>query len=332
MTMIRNFTPRPKRPGELGVHSLDHFSITVPKMSVAEDFYAVFGLNLKAEGNKLDLTTFHDDHRWGVLTEGPAKKLKYISFGVYEEDMKPIRERIEAQGVRLMDPPAWFESNGTWFADPDGILIEVRIAEKSSPNEKMSFSMESVPAGARGAPYRRLTDKVQPRRMAHILLFSTDVRRAIEFYGRTLGLRLSDRSGDGIAFLHGIHGSDHHMIALARSNAPGFHHVSWDVPHINQIGLGAMQMADKGFTAGWGMGRHVLGSNYFHYVRDPWGSYSEYSSDIDYIPVDCDWDASDHPAEDSLYLWGPELPKDFIVNYEADVPATNASAEMVAAS
>ena len=69
-----------------------------------------------------------------------------------------------------------------------------------------------------------------------------------------------------------------------------------------------MQMADKGFTAGWGLGRHVLGSNYFHYVRDPWGSYAEYSSDIDYIPVDHDWKAGDHPPEDSFYVWGPAPP------------------------
>ncbi len=147
-----------------------------------------------------------------------------------------------------------------------------------------------------------------------------------------LGLRLSDRSGDGIAFLHGIHGSDHHMIALAKSSAPGFHHVSWDLSNIHEIGLGAMRMADKGYTAGWGLGRHVLGSNYFHYVRDPWGSYCEYSSDIDYIPVTCDWDAGDHPGEDSLYVWGPDVPKDFVVNYEADVPSERVAAELVAAA
>ena len=69
-----------------------------------------------------------------------------------------------------------------------------------------------------------------------------------------------------------------------------------------------MQMADKGFVAGWGLGRHVLGSNYFHYVRDPWGSYSEYSSDVDYIPVDHDWKSGDHPPEDSFYVWGPTPP------------------------
>ncbi len=332
MTMIRSFTPNPRRAGELGVHSLDHFSITVPKMSVAEEFYAAFGLDLKADGNYLGLTAFGNAHRWGVLSEGPAKKLKYISFGAYEEDMEPMRRRIESQGIRLLDPPPGLEENGFWFSDPDGILVQVRVAEKSSPNQKSDFQMESVPAGVRGAPYRRLAEPVRPRRMAHILLFSTDVRRAIDFYGRTIGLRLSDRSGDGIAFLHGIHGSDHHMIALAKSSAPGFHHVSWDLSNIHEIGLGAMRMADKGYTAGWGLGRHVLGSNYFHYVRDPWGSYCEYSSDIDYIPVTCDWDAGDHPGEDSLYVWGPDVPKDFVVNYEADVPSERVAAELVAAA
>ena len=66
--------------------------------------------------------------------------------------------------------------------------------------------------------------------------------------------------------MHGIHGSDHHLLALVKSSAPGFHHCSWDVSSINDIGLGAMRMADKGYTKGWGLGRHVLGSNYFHYV------------------------------------------------------------------
>jgi hypothetical protein len=119
-----------------------------------------------------------------------------------------------------------------------------------------------------------------------------------------------------IAFMHGIHGSDHHMIAFVKADGPGLHHLSWDVPSINQIGLGAMQMADKGYVAGWGMGRHVLGSNYFHYVRDPWGSYAEYSSDIDYIPVDHDWKSGDHPPEDSFYVWGPTPPADFAFNHE----------------
>ena len=67
---------------------------------------------------------------------------------------------------------------------------------------------------------------------------------------------------------------------------------------------------------GWGMGRHVLGSNYFRYVRDPWGSYAEYSFDIDFVEPGSNWPAADHPPEDSLYVWGPSLPADFVTNFE----------------
>jgi catechol 2,3-dioxygenase len=191
------------------------------------------------------------------------------------------------------------------------------VAEKSSPNEKSSHESISSAGGIAGAPSCSTKPVVQPRRLAHILVFTRDVPKTIKFYGEVLGLRLSDRSGDMIAFMHAIHGSDHHVIAFVKAEGPGLHHLSWDVPSINHIGLGAMQMADKGFIAGWGLGRHVLGSNYFHYVRDPWGSYSEYSSDVDYIPVDHDWKSADHPPEDSFYVWGPTPPPEFAINHEA---------------
>jgi catechol 2,3-dioxygenase-like lactoylglutathione lyase family enzyme len=171
-------------------------------------------------------------------------------------------------------------------------------------------------AGLRGAPSRSGARPVAPRRLAHALVFTADVGRAIAFYSRVLGLRLSDRSGEGVAFLHGIHGSDHHLIAFAKSDGPGLHHLSWDVGSVHEVGLGAQQMLDGGFASGWGLGRHVLGSNYFHYVRDPWGSYAEYSSDIDYIAADQDWASGDYPPEDAFYVWGPTPPADFTFNHE----------------
>jgi catechol 2,3-dioxygenase-like lactoylglutathione lyase family enzyme len=171
--------------------------------------------------------------------------------------------------------------------------------------------------GVAGAPKRSASGLVRPSRMSHILLFTSDVDRAVRFYTRVLGLGLSDRAGSDIAFLHGRHGSDHHMIAFVKSSAPGLHHTSWDVPSVHHVGLGAMSMADKGFANGWGVGRHVLGSNYFHYVRDPWGSYAEYSCDMDYIPRDMDWAPGDHDGADAFYVWGPTPPADFGVNHEA---------------
>ena len=69
-------------------------------------------------------------------------------------------------------------------------------------------------------------------------------------------------------------------------------------------------------AGGWGLGRHVLGSNYFHYVQHPWGSYAEYSCDIDFVPATQRWQAGHHAPEDSFYLWGPEPPADFTLNRE----------------
>jgi len=317
MTAIKGFIEPTRRPGELGIHSVDHFHFAVPDLAVAQNFYREFGLNVGEKGNTLTLDTFGHPHRWGSIGEGPRKKFGYISFGAFEDDIERFAARLQAMGVKRLDPPPGIDSNGLWFHDHDGVLVEIKVAAKSSPAEKSNFSAVSAPAGQRGAYYRSTMPRSYPRRLSHVLMFTRDVAKAMEFYGRVLGLRVSDHSGEDIAFMHGIHGSDHHMVAFARSDAPGHHHFSWDVGSVDEIGAGAMHMLEKGFARGWGLGRHVLGSNYFHYVRDPWGSYSEYSADIDYIPATCDWNGGDQPAEDSFYAWGPNVPEDFVHNYEA---------------
>jgi len=82
------------------------------------------------------------------------------------------------------------------------------------------------------------------------------------------------------------------------------------------VGEGSEQMRRAGFPDCWGVGRHVLGSNYFYYVRDPWGSFAEYSFDIDFVSPGADWVAGDYAPEDSFYLWGPAVPKWFVLNAE----------------
>jgi catechol 2,3-dioxygenase len=316
MTAITGRIAPTRRKDALGVHSMDSFHMSVPDLAVAETFYKDFGLDVREDGNGLSVYTFGSDHRWMSLDEGAKKKMSFQSFGVFEDDFERFRRHVEGQGIKLEDPPIGFERNGFWFRDHDGNLIEIKVAEKSSPNAKSDWATESVAANERGAFGRSAASLVRPVRLAHLLIFTTDVEAAIQFYARVLGMRLSDRVGDGIAFMHGVHGSDHHMVAFAKSDGPGLHHVSWDVPSIDNIGVGAMHLADTGHTQGWGTGRHVLGSNYFHYVRDPWGSYSEYSSDIDYVSVDHDWESDDHDGDDAFYLWGPTPPKDFTHNYE----------------
>lgn len=314
MTAIRGYVPATGTG--LGVHSLDRFVLTVPDLASAQRFYSEFGLNVEPSGSALGLKTFAHDQQWGLAIEGPRKKLHYLSFGCYADDLPCLQERAEGSGIEILDPPKGFESNGFWCRDPSGLLIEIKVAAKTSPDCKTAGTCSSSPEGIAGAPIRSKAPRVRPRRLSHVLIFTPDIGRAVDFYSNIAGLRLSDRS-DRVAFMHAIHGSDHHILAFAESPVPGLHHCSWDMNGINDIGLGAMHMAGKGYTKGWGLGRHVLGSNYFHYVQDPWGSYAEYSCDIDYIPAHKRWEAGDHEPEDSFYLWGPSPPDDFALNREA---------------
>ncbi len=74
MTQITGFIQPARRPGELGVHSVDHFCLSVPDLKPAEMFYRAFGLDVREEGNGLDLYTAGHNHRWIRVSEAPAKK------------------------------------------------------------------------------------------------------------------------------------------------------------------------------------------------------------------------------------------------------------------
>ncbi len=307
-----------RRSGEPAVHSLHRFVFSVPDLGAAVKFYTDFGLDVRRRGGRADLRTHGNAHRWGEVFQGNgAKRLEYLSFGAYPEDYDGIIARIKTLGIELTSPHALADKPGTWFADPDGTLIELVVSPKVSPAEKAAQAAEARKAGVGAAPARSAIRQVHPRRLSHVLLFSSDVPRSVKFYSDTLGLRLSDHCGENIAFMHGAHCSDHHVLAFARSDGPGLHHSSWDVASIDEVGLGMQQMMDAGHANGWGVGRHVLGSNYFNYVRDPWGSFAEYSYDIDFIGSDTEWRAQDHPPEDSFYVWGPRPPEDFVTNHES---------------
>jgi catechol 2,3-dioxygenase len=281
MTAIRGYVPAGSEPG-LGVHSLDHVVLAVPDLAPAQRFYSDLGLEVEPADGALALKTPGCEQQWGIVVEDKRKRLHHLSFGCYPDDLAYLQERAEAKGIELVDPPKGFERNGFWCRDPAGVLSEIKVAAKTSPDHKTSGTWSSTPEGVAGTPVRAKAPVVRPRRLSHVLVFTPDIDRALDFYPGILGLRLSDRS-DKVAFMHAIHGSDHHILAFAQSDGPGLHQCSWDMRGIDDIGLGAMHMAGKGYSKGWGLGRHVLGSNYFHYVQDPWGSYAEYSCDIDFV-------------------------------------------------
>jgi 2-polyprenyl-6-methoxyphenol hydroxylase-like FAD-dependent oxidoreductase len=315
-------TETSRRSGVIAVHSVHRFVYTVPDLKVARQFYEAFGLDVREIASRLDLYTFGNTHCWASLFQAPGpKKLQYIAYGIFAEDEPTFRERITRSGQGIAPHALAVHTGGLWLRDPDGIATQLVVADKCSPSKAFTPAVEAPRVPGKGVVAGRSKVKqVRPTHLSHVLRYSPDVLAMIQFNTEQLGLRLSDKSMDIVAFMHTPHGSDHHLVAYAKSHAPGLHHSSWDVSSIDDIGNGAEQMRVAGYTKHWGLGRHVLGSNYFNYVADPWGSWCEYSYGIDFVPPTHDWIAGDHHPEDSMYQWGPAFMPEFIDNLEVPMP------------
>lgn len=300
------------------VRSLLHYALEVPSQKVGQQYYQDFGFqDATGSSNAVRLRPAGLDREQILLLEGPKKRLHHLAFGASESDFEDIRRRLKAAGVPEVDPPPGGDEVGIWAVDPDGnhfnIRNEGRPIVPSDPPLSYNSPGHTTRVGKR-AIEPPLKDRVQPRRLGHVLLFTTDVARQIAFYEGILGMKLSDRVGNESAFMRCT--TDHHNLAFVKSNHKGFHHSSFEVGGIDEIALGAAHMLEKGWQPAWGLGRHCIGSNFFYYIRDPWGSYAEYFFDMDYIPEDVTWDARDWDPRYALYVWGPDVPKDFTKNKE----------------
>jgi catechol 2,3-dioxygenase-like lactoylglutathione lyase family enzyme len=305
------------RSTSLAAHSIDCVVFTVPDIEVAVKFYTAFGMDVRREANSIALFTKGHPHCWmRVIENKQPKALQFLTFGIYAEDEAAFRAKIDQLGIGC-EPHPLATRPGIWMRGPDGHPFQLVVTDKVSPNQKTPASpargLERAPAAA---PARTQVGRVYPRWLSHVLLFTPDVSGVVNFAESVLGLRLSDRSGDLVAFMHTPHGSDHHLLACVKSEGPGLHHTSWDLGSVDEVGEASEQMRNAGYADGWGVGRHVLGSNYFYYVRDPWGSFAEYSADIDFISSEQKWVAGDYAPEDSFYLWGPAVPDWFVANTE----------------
>ena len=201
--------------------------------------------------------------------------------------------------IHLMERPA------------DAELTEGPVFEVNAPGRLVRKRRSAMLPGASYAP-------AKPLRLGHILVFSPDVPTSVTFMTEALGMGLADRAQDIIAFCCARRDSDHHVVAFAKSPGVGFHHASFQVGDPDEVGRGGRALLAKSGKGDWGFGRHTIGSNFFHYIQDPWGSWFEYYSDMDHIDDYALWTPTNYEMEDSLANWGPAVPHDFVHNYEVD--------------
>lgn len=295
------------------ISGLHHYALEVPDLAVAEGFLQDFGLETGEKDGSLVARCPGRDQEQVRLTQASAKRLHHVSFTLRPGTLDSVREALDRAGTPVIEPPAGAAEDGLWIRDPDGTAVQL-LDEAPAPVRPVPDVLTNIGDRLQRigvAQWLQATGDVMPRRLGHTLLFTPQPQQMTDFYTEVLGLRVSDRIHGLVTFLNAGPG-DHHVFGFIASSHPGFHHASFEVPSIDAIALGADRMRGKGHDEGWGLGRHTIGSNFFHYNPDPWGSWIEWFSDIDQID-DCwvagDWDVPPH-------LWGAPPPGTFLSNLE----------------
>lgn len=182
------------------------------------------------------------------------------------------------------DRPVRQDADGTIHSlDEDGYGIAFRAERRRAV----------APAANRlniyGAPPSRpinsridFYEAIRPVAIAHVVLFSPDIDRAMRFYVDRLGFRVTDRfiGGQGV-FLRSAGSPYHHNLFIIRGPARGLHHIAFAVTDFNDVILGGKSLLRKGWEPKMGPGRHVIGSNFFWYFDSPCGGAMELTADMD---------------------------------------------------
>jgi hypothetical protein len=82
-----------------------------------------------------------------------------------------------------------------------------------------------------------------------------------------------------------------------------------------QTEAGALEVeriSARRFSPSGGLGRHHAGSNFFWYLKDPAGNFSEYYADMDCIIDDQLWTPEALEGAKGLFNWGPPPPPSFL--------------------
>lgn len=290
------------------LHRLTSITLGVPNIEQTAAYYAEFGLRRHAEGNRFT-TVDGGEQLW--ITGSDRRRL--LELGVGADDPDDL-DRVAA-GLSRLDVPVERTSTTVRAVDPGtGTRVEVGIAPRlrqtptSAPHYNGPGRDERTDARADGV---LRSEPVRPRKLGHVVLGSTDQAASQRFFTEGIGFKVSDTVRGLAAFLRCS--TDHHNVLVQQAPVQFLHHTSWQVDDVDEVGRGASAMlaADPGRHV-WGLGRHHVGSNFFWYLKDPAGNFSEYYSDLDCIVDDALWQPGVWEGMHGLYNWGPPPPPSFL--------------------
>ncbi|MER6345090.1 VOC family protein [Streptomyces sp. NPDC001595] len=298
------------------LHRLTRIVMGVPDVPQTAQYYADFGLTPTAAPDSQGSAAHHgfataDGGEQLRIVHAPRRQLLELGVGVDDPD---DLDRVASALARL-DVAVHKTSSGVSAVDPGtGVSVRVEIAPRyaQAPAPEVAYNGPgTTPRLQERAPGILRQGPVRPRKLGHVVLGSTDQEASQRFFLEGIGFKVSDTVPGLAAFMRCS--TDHHNVLVQQAPVSFLHHTSWQVDDVDEIGRGAMSMleADPDRHT-WGLGRHFIGSNFFWYLKDPAGNFSEYYSDIDCIVDDALWKPGVWEGANALYAWGPPPPPSFL--------------------
>jgi catechol 2,3-dioxygenase-like lactoylglutathione lyase family enzyme len=291
----------------MSLHRLSSLTIGVPDVATVAGYYADFGLEQVGPGRFATL----DGGEQLRLEYAPSRRLLALEIGVDDvEDLDRVARSLDRFGV-----PAQRSVDSLSAVEP---VIGVRATLRVTPH----LVQPPIPATPYNGPGRAdrpnvrapgilREGRVRPRKLGHVVLGSTDEEATRGFFTDGLGFKVTDRVPGLAAFMRCS--TDHHNVLVNSAPVSFLHHTAWQVDDIDEVGRGASAMLQEHPERHvWGLGRHHVGSNFFWYLKDPAGNFSEYYSDLDEIIDDQLWKPETVEGARGLFNWGPPPPPSFI--------------------
>ncbi len=298
----------------MALHRLTSITLGVPDVTASSAFFEDFGLtgNAGASTSSTRLAT-RDGGEQVELVHAPTRRLDRIGIGADDANdltriaavanRSSIAEIVESSSDRLV------------LREPvTGLLVDVTVADDYAA--ALSVHTFNRPGGE---PERIDTpansvlthDPVRPSNLTHVVYSTPDQPTTLAFFTDVLGFEISDQIPGIIAFARC--GNVHHNVAIQAGPVAYPHHIAFEVDDIDDVVRGGQRMVDADPDRHmWGVGRHAIGSNWYWYLREPGGTFVEYTADIDRISEQDLYRPKDWTGHEFLYSFGPPPPPEFL--------------------
>ncbi|BCK66836.1 dioxygenase [Streptomyces libani subsp. rufus] len=291
----------------MALHRMNSVTIGVPKVAETSAYYADFGLARESDG----WFATEDGGRQLRVVSAPRRQLVEINIGAGDRD---DIARIDRQLAGLDIATQMSEGRVTAVEPITGVRVVVEVSDPLTQTAIAAPAYNSPGMAARGtsrAPGILRETPVAPRKLGHVVFGSPDHESTQRFLTEGIGLKTSDTVAGLASFLRCS--TDHHNVLVHNAPVTFLHHTSWQVEDVDEIGRGATRMLEGHPERHvWGLGRHHIASNFFWYLKDPAGNFSEYYSDMDCVIDDQLWKPGVWGEAHGLYNWGPPPPPSFV--------------------